>query len=486
MKRSDSILRNAFFIFAAKFIDTAAAIAGFILVARMLGVTGLGRYAFVIAFVSIFGLVVNLGIDHIIIREAARRRERLPQIVGAAVLLKGCMLIIVTLLIIGGLFIFGFDLELKLAILFLFAAQLVLRELFTVISHAVFLALERLEYRMITTFAFQILRLAGMTVVLLLGYGLAPLFAVVIIADIVQAYWTMSIMRRRLVKPDLRAGWDEVSYLFRQSLPIGLAFGFTTAFFQLDILLLKWLRSDYENGLFSSAYRIVSTLILVAVPMIWVLLPHLTRTFNESREKMRSEGEFYLKFISGAMLSLAVVMGFYGSSLVTFAFGGEYAPAGIVLSIAAPTLLIRGVGYFFDLSLTAAEKQTMVAVGAGTAFFSKLALELILIPQYGYLGAAWGTLGAEAAALAVVYVLVRRYAAQYSLYRVLKGPVLAGSAALLLLWGLKPSPLAGIPLGMAVFAVLTVLSGTFNRQEREIINSLLRRKMDSALRLFRK
>ncbi len=486
MKRADSIFRNAVFIFAAKIIDTIAAVAGFILVARFLGVSGLGRYSFVIAFVSVFGLVANLGLDHIIIRESARRRDELPQILGAAVRLKLYFLIAVTLLIAGGLFLFGFDLELKLAIVFLFAAQIVLRELFTIVSQAVFLGLERLEYRTITTLAFQLLRLAGITTVLVLGYGLAPLFATVILADIVQAYWTVSIINRRFTRPDLRVTRREVSYLFRQALPIGLAYGFTTAFLQLDILLLKWLRSDYENGIFSSAYRIVSTLILVAVPMIWVLLPHLTRTFHQSREKLQSEGEFYLKFIAGAMTALALVIGVFAGWIVTFAFGGEYAPAGIALAIVAPTLILRGVGYLFDLTLTAAEKQAMVAVGAGTALTVKFALEMALIPRYGYVGAAWGTLGAELAALAVVYALVRRHAARYSLWRILKGPVSAGVVVLAVSLLIDFPPLWGIPLLIVLYGGLAFLTGTFNREEREIINSLLKRKAGSLAGLWKK
>ena len=491
MRRSDSILRNSVFIFLAKVIDLLAAIAGFVLVARILGVTGLGRYSFVIAYVSVFGLVVNLGIDHIIIREIARERKRLPAIIGAAVRLKLILLSFAAPLLAGGLLIYSKDQEIGWSILLLFIAMCGLRELFTVVSQAVFLGCERLEYRTITTFVFQLMRTAGIAGVLLarhsliplFGSILVPLFGSIIIADIVQAFWTVSIVKRRFGKPDLKVDKSEVWEFFKQVLPIGLAYGFAMAFLQLDILLLTPIRGEDEAGLFSSAYKIVSTLILVVVPMIWVLLPHLTKTFHNSRLALKREGEFYLKFIAGVMFPASALIAVYSTWLVTTAFGSDFASAGLVLTIVAPTLALRGVSYLFDLSLTAARKQVIMAVGAGTAFTAKLILELILIPNHGYIGAAWSTLGAELIAFVVVYTLVRRYVVKYSLWGALFKPTAAIGVTLLLLWWLKDMPLLGIPAGAVLFIALMLAFGTFNGDEREKIVSLIARKTGIVLPL---
>ena len=478
MRRSDSIFRNTFFIFIAKTIDLAAAVIVSVMVARVLGVSGSGNYYFVIAYVSVFGLVVNLGIDHIIIRETARHPERLAKIIGAAIKLKTWLLMIVAPLIIGGLFIFSLNNELKYSILLLFAAQIVIRELFTIISHAVFLGLEKLEYRTITTFAFQILRTTAIAFVLIAGYGLVTLFASIIIADVVQGIWTMMIVNSKFSKPDLKVSSAEVWYFFKQALPIGMAFGFTTAFLQLDVLLLKGMRGDFENGLFANAYRVISQPIMLVVPMIWVLLPHLTRTFHQSRDALKKEGEFYLKCISTVMLPASIVIGVYATPLMMFVFGNEFEPAGIALTIVAFTLAIRSVSYLFDLTLTAAEKQIIVGIGAGIAFGSKLILELILIPKIGYIGAAWGTLGADVLAATAVYFMVRKWAVKYNLFQALGRPAIAGIITVIILIGFIDNPVIGIPLGCLIFGSFTLLFGTFNREERENIRSLMLRKIN--------
>ena len=475
MNRADSIFRNTAFIFIAKIIDLIAALTGFILVARYLGVDGLGRYSFVMAFVLIFGLVVNLGIDHIIIREAAGDKKRLPFIIGAAVKLKFYLLLLMVPLFTGGLLLFGLDSELRMGIIIFALALILFRELFTVPSQAVFLGCERLEYRTITTFVFQLLRTGGIAAVLLTGRGLVPVFTAILIADIVQAGWTVYIVNRFFAKPDFSVPPSEVKYLFRQALPIGLAYGFTTAFLQLDILLLKGMRGDYENGIFTSAYRVISTLILVVVPMIWVLLPHLTRTFNEAFDRLKSEGQLYLKFIAVAMLPAAIIIGIYSTWLITLAFGAEYSPAGRVLTIVAPVLALRTFSYLFDLTLTAAKRQIIVAVGAGVAFTSKLIIELFLIPGMGYMGAAWANLAADIISFTTVFLLVRHYVVKYNLWASLARPIAAGAVTLVILWFLRGEPLWGIPLGLALFFGLILAFGTFDRHEREIIISLISR-----------
>ena len=479
MRRSDSIFRNSLFFFIARLIDLMSGIGGFILVAHFLGVSGLGDYSFVISFIGVLGVVVNLGIDHIIIRKLARDRESLPRIAGTAVKLKLRLLLIAAPLMAGGLFLFNADRDVAISIVFLFTAHLMLREVFTIVAHAVFLACERMEYRASTTLVFQILRLAGIVIALLTGNGIKTIFATIIIADIVQAFQTIHILRKNFGRLDFSGGNSEMWYLFKEALPMGIAFGFTNAFIQLDILLLKSFHGSEEVGIYSSAYRFVSQFVVIIIPLIWVLLPHLTRTYRDSREAMKREGEFYLKVIAWVMFSAGMTMSIYSGWLIKI-FPSDYMVASVVLAIVAPTLIFRGLGYLFDLSFIAAERQKMVAVVAGIAFSIKLILELILIPKYGYRGAAWGTFSAEIIAFACSYILVRKYVVNYSLFRTAFRPLLAaGVTSALLFFVLRPYPLLGIPLGFIVFTTLVFIFGTFNHAECANIYSLIRRKTGS-------
>lgn len=477
MRRSDSILHNSLLFFTARVIDLSSGIVGFVLVARLLGVEGLGRYSFVIAFVSVLGLVVNLGMDHIIIRELSKDSSRLPFIIGAAVKLKARLLLITIPLLTGGIFVFHLDKELVLSSVFLFIAALFLREFYTVIPHAVFLALEKLEYRAYTTLVFQIVRLGGMAGALTAGWGLTGVFATAIIADLLQAAMAMMILKKLFAPPDYSISIEDIKGLFRQSLSLGFAFGFIAAFLQVDILLLRNMCGDYESGLFASAYRFISMIILVIVPVTWVLLPHLTRSFNFERENFLRESRFYLKGIAVVIFPAAIVLGVYSQWLQILFFGDAYSAAAPAMIIMTPTLIFRGLGYLFDLSFTAADKQKMTAVVAGTAFFVKIILDLILIPSYKHMGAAYGTLGAEIIAFIVSYILLIKNVGDIKIISTLYKPFTAGIIALASLVFLLPDyPVAGILFCAVIFIVLILLFGTFDRRERTNILALIERK----------
>jgi len=477
MNRSESIFRNSLFFFIARVIDLTAAIGGFILIGRYLETAGLGRYRFVISFVSILGLLVNLGIDHIIIRELAKNPGKTARFTGAAVILKFRLLLATIPFLLAGIFLFRLDQDLTLSVLFLFIAHLFLREFFTVIPQAVFLAGEKLEYRMVTTIAFQTIRFGGILAALLLGYGLKTIFAFNILADIAQAGAAMYILNRKFTPPEYKNVEAEMKYLFREALPWGIAFGFTTAFLNIDAVILKNLCGDEETGIFAAAYQFVSMLILLVVPMIWVLLPHLSKTYKEARENYLREGSFYLKGIAVIMIPACLVLSFYAEWILRITMGDKFLPAALAMIIVAPTLLLRGLSYFFDMTFTASEKQRLVAIVAGTAFIVKLILELLLVPHYQHLGAAYGTLIAEMTAFIVSYILVVRYSVKFRLSTIIGKPLMAGIITALVLWLIDFPPLIGVIAGPALFFTLTVFLRTFDKAETEIILALIKLKL---------
>ena len=478
MRKSDSILRNTGFFFIARIIDLVSAIGGFILVGRFLGVAGLGNYKFVISFVAILGGLVNLGMDHIIIREIAKDHCRLPQITGAAFKLKARLLIAIAPFLIGSLIIFQPDFVLTTSILLLFAAHLFLREFFTVIPQAVFLAMERLEYRTISTIAFQLLRFGGIVFAVLTGQGLIVIFLWTVAADVVQAALAMYYMNCKFGPPDMSVPALEYKYLFRESYVFGIAFLFNTAFEHIDNLLLKGIWGEEETGLFSAAYQYISLIVMLVMPLMWVLLPHITRSISEAKEKFVKELGFYLKIVSSLLIPAAIILGFYSEWVLEFTMGEAYRPAGLAMKIVAAALFFRGLGYLFDLTYIAAGKQRFLPIISGIAVFSKLVLDLLLIPHYRHLGAAYGTVGAAAAAFIVSYFILRKHTARLNLAAIIYRPAIAGGLTFLCLLLIPADlPIAGMAAGAAVYLAAVLLLGTFDSTEREMIYSLIKRKL---------
>ncbi len=243
MTRLDSILRNTLFSFIARGIDVAVAFALAVILARYLGPEGMGEYTYIIAFVAIFVPLIDLGLDHILIREIARQRNSARKYVGAALLLK--MLIILVLLPLGMLvaWLTGDTSIDNWAILLCFIGTLLLREIPTVVSYAVFLAYERMEYRAVVTLLFQIVKFSVTLTVVLLGFGLVPIFAAALIAEAVQGGAALYLVFRKFTRPRLVFDPKLWKHYVVESLPLGIAFGFNSLYFQIDIIILRHFRT---------------------------------------------------------------------------------------------------------------------------------------------------------------------------------------------------------------------------------------------------
>jgi O-antigen/teichoic acid export membrane protein len=440
MTRLESILRNTLFSFISRAIDVGVTFALAILLARYLGPEGMGEYTYIIAFVSVFVPLIDLGLDHILIREIAKRRESARTYVGAALLLK--LLIILVLLPAGMLaaWLFGDKSVDQWAIFLCFIGTLLLREIPTVVSYAVFLAYERMEFRALVTLFFQIAKFSLTLLVILSKGSMLEIFLAALIGEFVQGVSAIWIMVRKFTRPHLVFDWKLWKYYVVESLPLGIAFAFNSLYFQVDILILKHFRTAEETGLFGVAFRIITTIFTVLVPMIWVLLPHLTRAAKTSIDKLDEHGRGYLKGIAVVTVGISLFLGIEARDLVVNLFGAEYEVSALVLAAIAPVMVLHALTYFFDLTLTATGHQRLIVFGAGSVFFVKLIVDLIFVPIYGVMGAVIGTIAADIAAFAVMYFLTSKYVTGFSLGSIMIRPFWAALTTGVLLWIVRILP----------------------------------------------
>jgi len=440
MSKLESILRNAIFSVLARGIDVGVTFALAVVLARYLGPEGMGEYTYIIAFVAVFVPLIDLGLDHILIREIAHNKESAKTYVGAALLLK--IIILFVLFPIGMFCAWLFaDAGIEIiAILLCFLGTLVLREIPTVVGYAVFLAYEKMEFRAVVTLLFQIVKFGATMVVIFTGGGMIEIFAAAFLGELVQGIVALVVVYKRFTIPRLVYDPKLWKYYVIESLPLGIAFAFNSLYFQIDILILKHFRSAEETGIFGVPFRVVTTLFTLLIPMIWVLLPHLTRAAKESIDQLKLDGKGYLKAIAVVTLGISIYLGLEADDLVLNLFGAEYAFSAVILAMLAPIITFHAFSYFFDLTLTATGRQKFIIYGSGTVFLVKLIVDIFLVPQYGPVGAAWATIAADVACFSVMYTLTRKYVTSFNLSGILIRPGLAAGAGALSLWVFKGLP----------------------------------------------
>jgi len=212
----------------------------------------------------------------------------------------------------------------------------------------------------------------------------------------------------REAAPSIPVPAPRLAELYSQAWPYGLSTVLYPIFFQISTVLLKYLAGNEHAGRYAVALAILMATYLIPNTVYQkFLLAKLHRWAEHDRPK------FWQVYRLGiiAMAIVGVTVGAVLAALspyVTFVFGEEYrevAPLLVVLALCVPIrFLATAVG---SVLLTADHMRYRVWAMAAAALVA-IVLNLVLVPRYLEMGAAWATVIAETVLLYAMYRGARR------------------------------------------------------------------------------
>jgi O-antigen/teichoic acid export membrane protein len=197
--------------------------------------------------------------------------------------------------------------------------------------------------------------------------------------------------------------------LLRLALPLGGTLLVNYLYFRLDVLLLSWLRSDSDVGLYGLAYRVVEALMVLPSYLMLALFPEIARQ-SENRDRLRSLVTPALAAMQAFALPVAGLTAIFASQIVNLVGGAEYAGAAPVLRILMLALAISYLNGVYGNALLALGRQGRLFWLSVLVLAGNIGLNLALIPPFGVTGAAWAVTASEALSFIVVRRLYREAA----------------------------------------------------------------------------
>jgi O-antigen/teichoic acid export membrane protein len=344
-----------------------------------------------------------------------------------------------------------------------------------------------------TLYALQRLGFEAVAIVLesllLLGLTLVGVFTHQGIAYFLWAYVAMyafdcvffAVLLRVLKIARFR--WRFETTLLRQwfwmGLPFAVIFVLTTLYWKIDVPILKLFRTSAEVGWYSFAYKPFEALLFVPISMLGVVLPVLAVYQRTSLERLRSAVTMFFKalLMVGWPLSVGVVVLAYPLAGLWSSFYRESVPALQILALAYAFAFVNNA---FIGALTVLDRQASYAKAAGISLVVNVLLNLILIPPFGYIAAAWTTVVTEVVLVAVGWWLTVKHLGKLHLPSASWRPILAGLVMGVVLYPLRnvggDAVLLVVLLGVAVYAAAAILLRALTREEIAFLRSALGRQ----------
>lgn len=194
-----------------------------------------------------------------------------------------------------------------------------------------------------------------------------------------------------------------------QAWPFGVANAFFLIYYQSDIILLKYLDSDQAAGIYNVAFIIMAAVYLLpGVTYQKYLMPKIHRWYAHDRKmfsRVYRQGNL-------AMLGLGLVAAFCLWLLADFGvgmlFGASYMAAVAPLMVLAAGAPVRFVATSVESVLVSRSNMRLRVKIMATTALANIAMNLVMIPMYGIMGAAIATVVSDVLLLVLYLWAVKR------------------------------------------------------------------------------
>jgi O-antigen/teichoic acid export membrane protein len=255
-----------------------------------------------------------------------------------------------------------------------------------------------------------------------------------------------------------------------------------------DRYLMEAFLSSYAVGIYSASYTLADgTLRLIATTFMLTVGPIMVTTWEKHGQDLAYRFierlfRYYVLLATPALVGLILLRREAISILTT----PDYVPGSAVIIWVGIALFFHGytlvIGSVFDLT-----KKTMIPfINFMIASIFSVIVNVVLLPRFGYMAAAWTTCAAYGLLLALAMIACRRIVRLKAIgdyaWKVPVAAVVMGLAVILLKSHL-PSSLFGLAavviLGMVMYGVVVLLLGTLSEDElhglRQLVSALLGR-----------
>jgi O-antigen/teichoic acid export membrane protein len=403
------VINNSVALVLLDLLNKAIPLIVFPRVVRALGPAAYGQLGFAAAVAGFFGLLASPGFSTYALREAATNSERLSflvkHVLGARVVFAVGSY---ALLALFALFVAPPDSRTRLLIMLsglaFVAGSLDIQWIFAARSRVSMIAVRG---------ALAQLAYAGLILALVRGSGdawIIPLATLVSLGLSTLCIWLPARREYHIPLPQISPqAWG-------MFLPVCLVMGFSSLmsmiYDQIDVVMLKYFRADAELGTYVASYGLM-TMAMSFLPILsQVFLPLLSETAAEDRNaKNRNADKRYLRWLGNGTIGLALpiaVGGFVLAVPITlFVFGSQYSGSGILFRWLMLTIVTGSAASYCGAQLipNGREKKYLVAVLAGA--LTNVVLNLLLIPKYGALAAAFTTAFSQGVVALMNYYFVK-------------------------------------------------------------------------------
>jgi O-antigen/teichoic acid export membrane protein len=280
----------------------------------------------------------------------------------------------------------------------------------------------------------------------------------------------------RMVRPRLRGTRQLWGVIARIGVTVGAAGILVTLYVKLDQILVLEFAGSRQAGLYGAAYRVLDQVQFIPVAVMTTLYPMIASSHPHNMQRVRSLFQSAADYLTIASLPIVVITIVTAHSIAGTLFGKGFLGAAPALPILMGAFVSISFGYLAGNMVLILGLQRRFLANAAVGLVINAVLNVLLIPRYGFLAAAWITLVTEVVVMSLtMFSIFRKLEMRPRVDRIARTVLAAG----LMGAAAKLAQHAGIPfagvIGVSAVSYLVAIA-SLRVISRSEVSSLLQKE----------
>jgi len=381
-----------------------------------------GEYTNVYEFLALFAIIADFGLYTIAVREMSKNEDEIPKILGNILSIR----VLVGLTVLVGVIFGGFLVPSHQGTQIPFAIMIATTASFIALLNGTLTSVLQEKYKMQYAAMAQIFgKIIQVSYMALVAYvlfaqntytGFYHLFWAGVIGNFAMLLFTIGVIR---YFTPVRFRWDSdrIKYILKQAAPYGLALFFSNIYFRADAILIFNIRGREEAGLYGVAARLLEALAILPIFFMNAVLPTLTKHIKQKLESykriLQHTFDFQLilslPFLVGGFILAVPLIHLIARPEFASDFAAGFNGSDVALRIVLFSFVLISLNVIFNFTLIAIGKQAQLVWINGISATFNIIANLIVIPKFGFPGAAFATVASELLVFILVFTTVRRF-----------------------------------------------------------------------------
>lgn len=465
------IFKNTSILFMAQIVNYILAFFYTIYLARYLGVSDFGVLTFGISFTTIMGVTADLGLSILAVREIARDKSISSSYTGNLIVIKLVLSSITMGLIALFINLFNYPSQ-TIQLVYLLGLWMVFTS-FTQLFYSVFQAYEKMEYQSIGTILYSILLFSGVFYGIFNHFSIQWFALIYLIVSSVVLFYTIFIYLARFPRPRLQINWSFWKSKLTLALPLSIASIFSTIAFRVDTVLLSLFQGYVVVGLYTAPYKIIEVLLFIPSVYSAVIFPVLSRFHVSSNESFQLIYVKSIKYMIILGLPIAAGITILSKDIILLLYQSSFSGSVVALQILIWTVPLLLLTTSFGIILISMNKQVLAIRLTFIYMIFNIGVNLVVIPQFSYLGAAVVTVLTELVNFIMLFYYLSKFICKVPLHKLIWKPSIATVIMSLFMISVHLNIIIRVLFATAIYFALLILFKTFSKGDINIFRKLV-------------